>query len=89
MEISKPCAFILTIRTPLSGMQAICKLLLEKEVKVESMQLLIIENGTGRLVVNCKLVKDRTAYIGQCLEKLDDVLEAEWINLRFRQKRFS
>lgn len=50
MEIHKPCTFVLTIRYPLPVMEAVCKLLAEKKVQVESMQLLVLPGGAGRLL---------------------------------------
>lgn len=88
MEIRRPCAFVLEIDLPLVIMQRICELLADKSVKLESMQLLVLVNGNGRLTINCGLEKDRTAYVGQCLERIPGVISVDWMNLRTRSKRF-
>ncbi len=87
-DVHKPCAFVVEIRPPLSTLQRISELLAGKSVKLETMQLLVLVNGNGRLTINCALEQDRTAYVGRCLEKIPGVLTVDWMNLRTRAKRY-
>ena len=88
MEIHKPCTFVLEIKPPLAVLQKICELLADRSVKMETMQLLALVDDSARLVITCALDKDRTAYVGQSLEKITGVISVDWMNLRTRPKRF-
>ncbi len=86
--LKHPCAFIMTIKPPMQTLEKICELLAQKEIKVDTMQLGVQDSGDGKLVIHCEIEKDRVAYIGRHLEKMNGVKTIDWMHARTREKLY-
>jgi hypothetical protein len=72
-----PCAFIIRISNPLLTLKGIVDFLLNRSVKVWSMNLHCTSDLEGILLVHCSIEKDKIRYTGGLLEKLEGVIEVE------------
>ncbi len=72
-----PCAFIIRMSMPLLTMRGIIDLLLNRGVKVKSMNLQGLNDIDGVLILHCNMEKDRIKYTGNLLEKVKGVIEVE------------
>ena len=86
--LKHPCAFIMTIKPPLQTLEKICELMAQKEIKVDTMQLLVQDTCDGKLVIHCEIEKDRVPYIGRHLEKIHGVKTIDWMHSRTREKLY-
>lgn len=86
--LKHPCAFVMTIKPPLRTLEKICDLLAQKEIKIDTLQLLVQDTGDGKLVIHCEIEKDRVPYIGRHLEKIYGVKAIEWMHSRVREKQY-
>ena len=72
-----PCAFIVRMSRPLQTMAEIFDCLLNRDVKVKSMNLQCLNDLEGILILHCSMEKDRIRYTGHLLEKIRSVIEVE------------
>ena len=72
-----PCAFIIRMSMPLLTIRGIVDFLLNRSIKVKSMNLQCLSDIEGVLILHCNMEKDRIKYIGNLLEKIKGVIEVE------------
>ena len=72
-----PCAFIIRMSTPLLTMRGIVDFLLNRGIKVKSMNLQCLNDLDGVLIIHCNMEKDRIKHAGNLLEKIKGVIEVE------------
>jgi hypothetical protein len=72
-----PCAFIIRMSMPLLTMRGIFDLLLNRCIKVKSINLQCFNDLDGVLILHCNMEKDRIRYTGGLLEKVKGVIEVE------------
>ncbi len=72
-----PCVFIVRMSMPLPAMQGIIDTLLNRCIRVKSMDLQSPGDREGILMLHCNMEKDRIKYTGSLLEKIKGVIEVE------------
>ena len=72
-----PCVFIVRMSMPLPALQGIVDVLLNRSIKVKSMNLQCLGDREGVLMLHCNMEKDRIRYTGGLLEKIKGVIEVE------------
>jgi hypothetical protein len=72
-----PCAFIIRISMPLLTQRGIVDFLLNRSVKVKSMNLHCAGDLEGILLIHCVIEKDRIKHTGNLLGKIKGVIEVE------------
>jgi hypothetical protein len=72
-----PCAFIVRMSRPLLTVREIVDCLLNRGIKVKSMNLQCLNDLDGVLILHCSMEKDRIRYTGNLLEKTHGVIEVE------------
>jgi len=77
-----PCAFILKISMPLQTLKGIVDFLLNRGVKLKSVNLHCMNDLEGILIIHCIMEKDKVRYTGQLLEKLKGITDVEILQAR-------
>jgi hypothetical protein len=72
-----PSAFIIRITTPLLTLRGIVDFLLNRGIKLKSMNLLCVNDQEGILIIHCSMEKDKIRYTANLLEKMMGVMEVE------------
>jgi hypothetical protein len=72
-----PCVFIIKISMPLLTLKGIVDFLLNRSIKMKSVNLHCVNDLEGILIIHCIMEKDKLRHTGSLLEKLKGVTEVE------------
>jgi acetolactate synthase regulatory subunit len=78
----KPCAILVKMKNPLQTGAAILAILSERDIRVNTMHLHIVNADEGILIIHCMMENDRSRSMRHFLEKLKDVTELDLLQSR-------
>lgn len=87
--LKKPCAFILSISSPVKTLSKITELLVMRKIEILFLQAQVLNEYDGSIILHCRLEKDRIKYISQVLKAMDGVNKIEWMEDTSREKQYS
>ena len=87
--VKRSCAFVLVIEFPLKTMERVVHLFSDRDVQVDMMYLNMRMRTEAELIIHCGVEKDRLQYFIRLLERMEGVLELEWLEAKGRNRQYS
>ena len=75
--IKRPCAYVIRINRALPTSRKILDLLIDRNIKVENINLHTISDIEAVLIINCMIEHDRIRHVTGKLEKVQGIIEIE------------
>ena len=75
--VKKACAFIVRVDMPVETLQLILRLMSNRKIVIESLQMHAEGGGEATLILHCLVEKDRVKYSQQILQKTQGVMGVE------------
>ena len=82
------CCYTVHTSSPLLTLSQVAGLLHRKGIPVDTILSQCLSEQHHRLLVVCRVEKDRVAYLGRHLEEVPGVLSVDWLQHRARTRPF-
>lgn len=82
------CCYTLHTSSPLATLSQVACLLDKKGIPVDTILSQCLSATHHRLLLVCRVEKDRIAYLGRHLEEVVGVLSVDWLQSRARTRPF-